>query len=59
MAVQPFEVGSNRTTDAMRQGRQLLSGFSTGQKTITVLFGVILLLIIYALIDKTFFVCRV
>ncbi len=47
MAVQPFEAGSNRTTDAMRQGRQLLSGFSTGQKTITVLFGVILLLIIY------------
>jgi len=47
MAVQPFESGANRANDALKQGRQFLSGFSTGQKTVSVLFGVILLLILY------------
>ena len=46
MAVQPFD-SNNRAGDALKQGRQLLSGFSSGQKTVAALFGMILLLIIY------------
>ncbi|MCL5048074.1 MAG: flagellar M-ring protein FliF [Firmicutes bacterium] len=46
MAVQPFE-SNNRAGDALKQGRQLLSGFTSGQKTVAALFGIILLLIIY------------